>query len=696
MAKKESDSKIVEQAQKHFALSLSAESQGRVERLDDIKFVRLGDQWPEAVKRDRERPGRERPCLTINRLFQFRNQVINEIRQNRPSIKVRPVDDNADIDTAEVIQGLIRHIQDASNAEVAYDTAAEWQVDTGLGYFRIFTGYCDDDSFDLDIKIGRIHDPNKVYFDPESTAVDGSDARWAFVVEEWNREDFEKDYPDVDVTGWDKGGAGDASGWYGKETARVAEYFVIEKQPKTLALLQDGTVVDKQEIPEEAQHLIVKERKSEVKTCKWYTIAGDQQLEATELPTTFIPIIPVLGSEVWVEGRRHLHGLTRHAKDPARLYNYMQSANTETLALAPKAPFIGAVGQFESTQHEWASANSINLPYLEYDPIDVMGTVLPAPQRQQGPSTNPGFEAAMMRSIDDMKSTMGIFDASLGNRESDQSGKAILSQQRQASIGNFHFSDNLARSIRQAGRIIVEMIPKIYDTARVARIIGEDGTPKNIKLDPQQQGAKAEQQSENGEIQSIYNLGVGKYDVSVDVGPSYATKRQEAAESMVQMSQSDPSLMQIAGDLIIKNMDWPEADEIAKRKKAMLPPQILETLKDENKSEDPVVAQMMNQMADQVQHLSQELQAATSAKQIKDEELEIKRFEAQTKRLEVEHKIALESTGLFHEMAIAGMTQTLQEPNDGEAENPDEQHDQQEIQNPSEMMQTTPGGAQSE
>ena len=588
---------------------------------------------------------------------------------------------------------MVRRIQYDSNANVAYDTAAEWQVDTGLGYFRIYTDYCEPDSFEQDVKIARIVDPSKVKFDPESTEPDGSDANWAFIDEEINRDEFEDKYPDVDVSGWNVDGAGTSAGWYSKDTVRIAEYFYIEKEAKTLCLLQDGTTIYKDELPEQFHELIKAERKSEIKTCKWCKIAGDQELDSTELATSYVPLIPVLGSEVWIEGKRHLHGLTRHAKDPARLYNYMQSANTELLALAPKAPFIGAVGQFEGLEQSWQLANSINQPYLEYNPIDVMGSVLGAPQRQQGPSTNPGLEAAMARSIDDMKSTMGIFDASLGNRESDQSGRAIQSQQRQASIGNFHFQDNLARSLQHAGRVINDLL-SVYDTKRVVQVLGEDGQERPIIIDPN--APEAYQETPEGEV---YNLGKGKYSIVVDVGPSYATKRQEAVDAQLNLVQSYPQLMQTVGDIVVSNMDWPGAEEMSKRLKAMLPPQIMQMLENDHggKDQDPQVVLMMNQMADQVEQLSKALQGATDELRIKEEELEIKRFDAQTKRLEVDHKVAIESVGKFHEIASAAVAQTLLEPNDGEAEDPDEEHDQAEnrAQQPAmpEMAQTTAGGA---
>ena len=691
------EDKVIERAQKRFNLAADLESEGRIERLDDIKFVRLGQQWPDSVKRDRERPGQERPMLTINRLFQFRNQIINEIRQNRPGIKVRPVDDQSDVDTAEVMQGLIRHIQDASRADIAYDTAAEWQVDCGLGYFRIITDYCEDDSFNQDILIKRVVDPNKVYFDPESTEPDGSDAKWAFVIEDWSLDDFEIEYPDIDTTSWQDGVTGDRQGWFGKDFVRVAEYFEIKSVPRTLVQLQDGSTLFKDELPDEYKDLIIGERPSFDKKCMWYKIGGDKILDKTELPTSFIPVIPVIGNEVWCEGKRHVHGLTRFAKDPARQYNYMQSANTEVMALAPRAPYIVAEGQIDGYEQEWLMANRHNISVLTYNPVSFGGTTVGAPQRQQGITTNPGFESAMARAIDDMKSTMGIFDASLGNRESNQSGKAILSQQRQANIGNFHFSDNLNRSIRQAGRIIVEMIPKIYDTQRVIRILGEDEVPKQVSINPEQPEAKMEQPSQQGGVESIYNFNVGKYDIVVDSGPNYATKRQEAAESMMAFVQADPAVLQVAGDLIVRNMDWPGADEIAKRMQAMLPPQIQQTMKaeedDGQPKVDPQVEQQMNQMADMVEHLTQELQNANAKVGSDEDKLDIERFKAQTDRMKViadiETKASLTDAQL-HQLALANLESTLAMGNTGETEDfydADEQETEAMPQQPPEMAQ---------
>jgi hypothetical protein len=624
----DTDQETLREIRQRFSDAVEFSATVRQEMLDDIRFARLGDQWSEAAKYDRNRPGKERPMLVVNRLLQFRDRVVNEIRQNTPSIRIRPVNDGADQETAEVLMGLVHHIQDNSNASIAYDTAVEWQVDAGLGYFRVRNDYVDDTSFDQDIFIDRIPDPMKVYFDPHSKQPDGSDAEWCIIAEEISKDEFRRMYPDVDETSFEAAGNGDMQGWYTQDSVRIAEYYYIEYD-------------EAQEIYDEETG---RSRTIQPKRCMWCKVTGDKVLERTELPTKYIPVVPVIGHEIWVQGKRYLSGLIRNAKDAQRLYNYYLSANAENVALAPKAPFIGVAGQFE-TDPNWGRANKESVAYLEYDPVSIAGTPVGAPQRAMPPQASSAIMDAIRLAENDIMQSMGIYQPSLGAQSNETSGRALLLRQKQSETGNFHYQDNLNRSIRHCGRIIVDMIPKVYDRPRVARILGEDGTPRTVNLDPNLPQASAN--TDNPAIDSIYNPTIGQYDVVCDSGPSYATKRDEAANMMLALTQANPALFQSIGDLMMKNMDWPGAEEISKRLQMLLPPQ-LQQIAGGDKVDPQVMQaqQMIEQMADQMEQMSAEMQQLRDQRAILLQEKEREWFDSETKRMEVEGKIMMTDSQL--------------------------------------------------
>jgi hypothetical protein len=629
----DTDEKLIQRAKQRFTASMSEESEQRDEMSRDLKFVRLGGthQWDDAAVSSRTMVGQERPILTINRIAAFNNQVINEIRQNRPAIKIRPCDDHADVETAEIFQGVIRNIESQSNAGIAYETAAASMVDCGLGYFRIIQQYITSDAWEQELVIKRVHDIFKVVFDPNSSEPDGSDARWAGIMEEIPRDDFDEQYP-KESAGWDASGVLD-SDWTNKKIVRIFEYFEKKETPEKIHVLIDGRVVWDSDLKEGDE--IEDSRKSSKTSIMWYKLGADAVLESTELLITSIPIIPCIGNEVWTDGKRTIYGLTRHGKSPQQLYNYQSSCEAEYLALSPLSPFMASLEAVQGHEKEYKNANRSPASVLFYNAYDDMGRALPKPERQQPAQVPTGIVNAKQAAIDDIKSSLGIYDATLGNNPSEQSGKAVLSLQRQASQGTFHYSANMARSIRQAGRILVEWIPKVYDTARIMRIIGEDDEIDHVKIDPDMDGAKGEIEDERGEIQKIYNLSVGRYDVYADVGASYATKRQESAESMMNLVQSYPDIMQVAGDLIIKNLDWAGSDVISERMKKMLPPQLQEPEKGQQSPDQAAqqAQQQMEQMANQMEHMSQEIARLSDDKDIKILELYIKRFDAETKRI---------------------------------------------------------------
>jgi hypothetical protein len=615
------DKDLLDTIRKRFNLASEASSQNRQEMVNDVQFARLGDQWTESAKNMRSMKGAERPMLVVNRLLQFRDRVVNEIRQNTPSIRIRPVASGADQETAEVLMGIVRHIQDNSNASIAYDTAVEWQVDAGLGYIRVRNDWASDDSFDQEIFIDRMVDPLKVYYDPHSKQPDGSDAEWCIVAEEIRKDDFKRMYPDVEETQWAYSADGDNAGWFSRDAIRIAEYYWIEREQQEI-YSPDG-----------------RSRIAEIKRCMWVKCTGDTVLERSELPTKYIPIVPVLGYEVWLNGRRHLSGLVRNAKDSQRLYNYYNSANAEHIALSPKAPFVGVAGQFENDPN-WGTANITTHAYLEYDPISIAGTPAPPPQRSQPPQASSAITNAIEQAGMDIMQSMGIYQPSLGDQSNETSGRALMLRQKQSETGNFHFQDNLSRSIRHVGRIVLDMIPKVYDQQRVVRILGEDGAPKTAQLDPSI--PQASMYTDRRDVDSIYNPTVGTYDVVCDSGPSYSTRRDEAANMMLALTQANPSLFNMIGDLMLKNMDWPGAEEISKRLQAMLPPNLQPT--NDGTKIDPEKMQMeqaMHTMASQMEHMSQEIQALRDERMLKIQAEERGWFDAQTKRMDVEGKLMM-------------------------------------------------------
>lgn len=648
------DSKdILAIARSRMTMAISAFSETRESELDDLRFYAGSPdnqwQWPADVLQTRGAVQGQtinaRPCLTINKLPQHVKQITNEQRMNRPSVKVIPVDDKGDVEVAEIYNGVIRHIEYISDADVAYDTACENQVAYGEGYIRLLTEYCDETTFDQDIKIGRIRNSFSVYMDPLIQDPTGADARWCFITEDMTKAEYERLYPNAaPINTLMSLGTGDQSisQWINENTVRIAEYFYIENEKATLNLYPnnltafEGTADDKT-----LRSMFTKPLRSRVadrKKVKWCKINGYEILEQRDWAGSYIPVVRVVGNEFEVDGRVYISGLVRNAKDAQRMYNYWVSQEAEMLALAPKAPFIGYGGQFEGYEQQWKTANTQNWPYLEVNPdvTDGQGAVLPLPQRAQPPMASSGLLQAKAGASEDIKSATGQYNASLGMTSNERSGKAILARQREGDVGTYHYVDNLARAIRHVGRQLVDLIPKIYDTERIARIIGEDGESSTVKINPmQQEPVKKIVNSEGVIIDKIYNPSVGKYDARVITGPGYATKRQEALESMGQLLQTNPQLWQVAGDLFVKNMDWPGAQDLAKRFEKTLDPKVLA---DEDNPALVAANQQMQAMQAEMQNMFQMLQNVQRSMEerelaIKEYEAEVKAYQAETQRI---------------------------------------------------------------
>jgi len=650
---KDTTSSVLATARSRLDMAIGALSESRQDEIDDLKFYAGSPdnrwQWPADVLATRGAVQGQtinaRPCLTINKLPQHVRQVTNDQRQNRPSGKVIPADDHADIEVAEIFNGMVRHIEYISDADVAYDTACENQVSYGEGYIRVLTEYCDENTFDQDIKIGRVRNSFSVYMDPTIQDPTGADANWCFITEDITKDEYQRMYPDsAPITTLQTLGVGDQnlSQWLTEDTIRVADYYYVDYDRATLNLYP-GNVTAFEGTPEDKQLKEIygkpkKSRESDRVKIKYCKINGYEILEERDWAGKYIPVVRIVGNEFEVDGRLYVSGLVRNAKDAQRMYNYWVSQEAEMLALAPKAPFIGYGGQFEGYENQWKTANTTNWPYLEVNPdvTDGQGAVLPLPARAQPPMASSGLLQAKAGASEDIKASTGQYNASLGMSSNERSGKAILARQREGDVGTYHYGDNLARGVRHIVRQLVDLIPKVYDTQRVARIIGIDGDTDMVKLNPDQPEAVKKIMQDDILIEKIYNPSVGKYDVVVATGPGYATKRQEALEAMAQLLQGNPQLWQVAGDLFVKNMDWPGAQEMAKRFAKTIDPKLME---DGDKSPELQMAeQQMQAMGQEMEQMHQMIQNVGKSievqeQQRKDFEAEVKMYEAETKRI---------------------------------------------------------------
>lgn len=625
---------MLQEGRKAFRKCADAENDNRIEALEDIKFAKLGQQWPESILKQRQREFR--PALTINKLPSFIRQVVNDARQNKPSIKVRGVDSNSDPKTADVINGLIRNIEYTSNADVAYDTAVENAVAGGFGYIRVGMDYAFDDNFDMDITIERVINPFSVYGDPNSTSSDGSDWDVAFVVDRLPKEDFEAKYGDkanVDFEGDDWQQVDDK--WLNDDGVLVAEWWTREEIEREIVLLSDGRVfpMDQIEANEDLQFALQNGaiQITNTRTAKSYKVtqvimSGVDVLEENEWPGRYIPIIPVYGDEFTIEGKRYFRSLINPAKDAQRMFNYWRTTSTELVALSPRVPWIGRKGTFASDSNRWATANTQSHSYLEYD--------TEPPQRQPlDVGVAAGALQEALNASDDMKAIIGMYDASLGARSNETSGKAIMARQREGDIATFHFIDNLSRAIRHVGKIIIDLIPHVYNTPRVIRVLGEDKKEKTVQVNQPtpETDPKTGQPiiDEMGEVvMAMHDLTVGKYDLTVEAGPSFTTRREEAAAQMTEMIRAFPPAAPILAGPLAKNMDWPGAQEIADK---------LETL-DPTRQQQGIPPQIQ-QAIQQGQQLIAQLQAENE--QLKQGH-QIKAYDAQTKRMKAEGDLQID------------------------------------------------------
>lgn len=614
------DKDILETARKRFKLAEDAEEEIRRDALDDLRFV-SGEQWDSWDRQNRLTPSNRRPCLTFNKLIGPLNQTANEARMNQSGIQVNPVDSTSDPDTAKVIEGMIRHIEYVCKADEIYETAIEQATACGFGYFRVTTRYAGPKSFNQELRLERIPDQFSVFIDPYAKEADKCDMGWAFEIEVIPREDYKAEYPDSEVSKMNfyDGLRNPVPDWITRSGVRIARYWTVEKEKRTLSMVEwpDGTKTSlyKDELPDnmpEGVNVALDEdekpieREIEERKVKCYKINGAEVLNETDWPGQWIPILVVLGKEMYVDAKRKVFSLVRFAKDPQRLYNFYRSSEAETVLLGTKAPWIGAKGIFKDSR--WATANTINWAYLEYEPQDIAGQPAQPPERNVFEPPIQALSLGASQASDDIKATTGIFDASLGAPGPETSGIAIRQRQSQAGLSNSHFIDNLNRAIRQAGVILCDLIPHIYDTPREVRILGQDRAQQIVMVNApyREWPAPLREQTKLKREDQAYDLRSGQYDVTITVGPSYSTQRQQTWDVMTQLAQAYPQLVQIAGDIMFDNADFPGAEQIADRIRKTLPPGLADTPTSGPQQMQALAAQAQQQ--DQtIQRLTQEV-----------------------------------------------------------------------------------------
>lgn len=649
------DAKIVHEAKRRFDYVESVEASPRSRWLEDLKFAEADSdnkfQWPDKYRMRRD--ATDQPCLTINIVRQHNLHIINDVKQNPPSIKIIPVGDGATFDAAQVFMGITRHIEYISNASDAYEAALEYQVKCGIGYWRIATDYADGDSFDQEIFIRPIRNPLNVYLDTDIQEKDGSDARFGFVFDDMSREEFNDAYPKY-KNAVPKAALGDMAAWSDEHHVRVVEYFrMVEKEDKLISVVDPQTgnpVVHRMSnvpshLKEMAKQVIdlpeTKYRTIVDKVCEHFLIVGEVILERTTWPGKYIPIIRVIGEESCIEGDLDRKGHTRFLKDQQRMFNYNASQSVAYVAKQTQSPFLAPAQAIEGLETYWENANTESASVLPYNHKDDDGVEMQPPQRLDPPTSSAAYLEAMQNAEAQMEKASGQFEATFGQPSNERSGVAINNRKREGETATAQFRLNLGVALRYSGKILIDLIPKIYDTQRVIRIMAEDGTDSQVQLDPQNQQAYMEfmqqqHQQQEQKAQVIFNPNIGTYDVQADYGKAYATRREETEDALTEIFSRNPNAFMMFGDIWAKNSDIAGAEEIGERIHNMLPPQALGNGPDPQSQELQAQLQKSNQMNAKLLNMIAEMKIE---KKDYSAQKDIDVYKAETDRMEVEGDI---------------------------------------------------------
>lgn len=585
---------IVSEAIERWNRSSEWEATAHTRAIDDYKFAHgdsdNGYQWPDAIKRNRDVD--RRPCLTLNITRQHNRMIINEQLQNKSAIKVRPMSGGTTVESAETVQALINDIEYRSNAQYAYERGCNFQVNSGWGYWRLATDYVADDSFDQEIRILAVEDPLRIYMDPDAKDNTKPDrgAMFAFVFDLVPNDQFHEAYPDSEQVGnlQPMGALTGDSDWVMKDHTRVCEYFRKEQTKDVLVSFIDPSnglrkSLLRSKMPKEVWNGLkslptTRTRDTTRTKVMWYLLVGNTVVDKTEWPGQYIPIVMVLGEETHIQGVMDRKGHTRYMKDSQRMYNYNASAQVEHVALQTKTPWIAAAKAVEQYETMWNTANAVNHSVLIYNDVDpeYPEREIPPPQRVQPPVASPAFEQGMQTAFNQMMMTSGQWQNQMGMMGNERTGEAIKQRQMQSDTSVYHFQNNYEAALRATGKMILDLIPRVYDTKRIMRLQLENGTDLQVTLDPSAPQVLQQRMSEAGDVtERILNPSAGTYDIASDVGPAYGTRREETVQALTLILTQAPQFATLIGDLLLASMDFDKAQEAAARLRRMIPPQAL-------------------------------------------------------------------------------------------------------------------------
>lgn len=658
---KDTDAEVLKEARERFERCVQWETPTRANALEDAKFA-AGDsrnnyQWDQAVRTMRA----GKPMLTDNLTRQNNLLIVNDARQNKAQIKVTPTGGHATFEAAQVFSGIIRRIEYQSKAVDAYSTAIYHQVETGIGYVRVDTDYADEHSMDLEIYIQRVPDPKTVYLDPDASDYDKADMRYAFHFVDTPRDQYEAQYGEGDMpanTTLDNN-----EGWNDRDHVRQAEYWRRNDRDDKLHKLRDGRTVRESDLqPKDLakiQRHIVETRGIRSPEIEYFKICGDRIDERKVWPGKYIPLVPFIGEETIIGTVMDRKGHTRSQIDAQKMLNYYTSSAAEHVALQTKTPYIGTLEAF-ADRPEWNNANVINYPFLAYNSKDETGQPIERPTREQPPVMAPAYLQGLQMARDALMATTGQYEAKRGAPSNETSGIAIQQRQRAGDVATFHYLDNQAKAIRQVGRICLDLIPHVYDTAQVMKIMAKDGSDSEVHLIPNapeahqhmamgpngpqpvtpDQAKGIDQDPDQPDVRIIFNPNVGRYDVEADVGPSYGTQRQEAFNALSEIIKASPDLVHVAGDLLFKSADFPLADELAERLKRGVPPQFLggppiavQQIQQQMQMQGQQAHELLGKADGEVAELKQKLAQLETQLKDKGEKLKIDDYAAETDRL---------------------------------------------------------------